>query len=140
MRSKMQRFAQMLMEPINSVLIIILGAYTLVWGLWVINPFWDVFTHAALYSEMAKYPEWAWGAFATASGLGILMGINKGSNKSLRLGAGIAYFHWLIISIMYFKGDWQNTGGITALAFSVYAFVVFVRLRKNPDIYIERHK
>jgi hypothetical protein len=130
----------MLMEPINSVLIIILGVYTLVWGLWVINPFWNVFTQASLYSQMATYPEWAWGAFATISGIGIIYGVYKGSNKSLRSGAGIAYFHWLIISIMYFMGDWKNTGGITALAFAVYALVVFLALRKNPGISIKRYK
>ena len=129
-----QKTALKVMEPINPVLIIILGVYTMVWGVWVGNPFWDVFTRAPLYDEMAHFPEWAWGLFAFTSGVGILLGVKEGSNRSLRTGAFIGYFHWLIVSGMYFMGDWQNTGGITSLCFAVYSFVVLINLHKNRGI------
>jgi hypothetical protein len=129
-----QKIANRVMEPINPALIVILGVYTTVWGAWVGNPFWEVFTRAPLYSQMAHFPEWAWGLFAFISGIGILLGVKDGTNKSLKYGAAVGYFHWLVVSGMYFLGDWQNTGGITSLAFCIYSLVVLLNLHKNPHI------
>ena len=121
------------MQPINPSLVALLGLYTLVWGFWVANPWWDVFSHAPLYSEMAKYPEWAWGAFAIFSGLEILRGVVRNRNKDLRRGAFIGFFHWLVVTLMYFAGDWRNTGGITSLTICVYCLVVYLNYRRNRD-------
>ena len=39
-----------------------LGIYTILWGLWVANPFWDVFSTAPLYSQLSSIaPEVFWG-------------------------------------------------------------------------------
>ena len=122
-----------LMQPINSSLVALLGAYTFLWGLWVLSPWWNVFTTAPLYSEMAEYPEWAWGLFAIFSGFELLLGVIRNQNRDLRRGALVGFFHWFIITLMYFKGDWHNTGGITALTISLYCFVIYLNYRRNKD-------
>lgn len=128
------KVADTLMQPINPSLILLLGIYTALWGFWLANPWWHVFSRAPLYSQMHQYPEWAWGFFAISSGFGIMIGVLIGSNYSLRWGAGIGYFHWLIITGMYFAGDWRNTGGITSLLLCIYCLVVWLNLHKNKHL------
>lgn len=125
--------ASRMMQPINPALIAILGAYTVLWGLWVANPFWDVFSSAPLYSKMAELPEWAWGLFAMGSGFEMIRGVLRNSNSALRRGAFVGYFHWLVITFMYFAGDWHNTGGITSMTLSLYSLIVYLNYKKNPD-------
>lgn len=121
------------MQPINPSLVALLGAYTTVWGLWLLSPFWEVFTSAPLYSKMDFFPEWSWGLVAVFSGLEILRGVVRNRNKDLRRGAAVGYLHWIVITCMYFAGDWHNTGGITALTIAIYCFVVYLNYRRNKD-------
>jgi hypothetical protein len=134
--TKKERVVQSLLRPINPTVIIILGTYTVVWGLWLANPFWTVFTTAPLYSAMAAiFSEFVWGCIAIAAGLVIMRGALKPSYNNLHLGAFVASLHWLVIAIMYFMGDWMNTGGITSLTFFIYSAVVWVNIKINRHIY-----
>jgi hypothetical protein len=125
-----------LLKPINTSIIIILGIYTIVWGLWIIAPWWTVFTTAPLYSAMAGIgSETFWGSTAIIAGTVVTFGAVKPSYRNLHMGAFVACLHWLIIGIFYFIGDWTNTGGITALTFAVYAAVVWVNIKINKTYY-----
>lgn len=87
---------------------------------------------AELYSVMAKVgPEWAWGVSAFVSGLSISYGVFKPSYLTLSVGAMVGTLHWLLLAVMYFAGDWQNTGGITSLFISFYAAFVYINIRVN---------
>lgn len=144
-----EKLARALLLPINPAVVVLLGIYTALWGFWVANPFWTVFSQAKLYSAMnnAKFVQWFgevgispevfWGTIALACGVLIIHGALRRSYKSLVRGATIAFFHWGIISLMYFIGDWQNTGGITALLMSVYGAFLYVNIRIN---FKERHQ
>jgi hypothetical protein len=129
--------AKALLLPINPAAVIILGIYTTLWGLWVANPFWDVFTRAPLYTALDKVPpgtippELFWGFIAIACGLVIIYGAYKRQYYPLLVGAAVAGWHWLMIATLYFVGDWQNTGGITALALSIYGAFIYVNVRTN---------
>lgn len=125
--------ARRLMQPINPSLVALLGGYTFLWGLWLLSPWWHVFERAPLYSKMAVFPEWVWGAVAVYSGLELLRGVIRSKNKDLRRGAFIGYIHWLVITFMYFWGDWHNTGGITSMTVSLYCFVIYLNYRRNKD-------
>lgn len=134
--NKMDEVAQGLLRPINPTLILILGIYTVVWGLWLIAPWWTVFTQAALYAQMhALAAEWVWGLFAVGTGLLTLRGAYKPSYTNLHIGAFAAALFWLVIGLMYFAGDWTNTGGITALCFFTYSAVVWVNVKINKHFY-----
>src|SRR4051812_15997924 len=107
--TKMEKVADSLMRPINPTLILILGLYTVTWGLWLICPWFTVFTHAAVYSQMSALAcETVWGLFAVGTGLLTIRGATKPSYKNLHIGSFFAALFWLVIALMYFAGDWAN--------------------------------
>lgn len=127
-----EKLAKALLLPINPAAVVIMGAYTVLWGFWVANPFWSVFKQAELYSILAHVaPEAFWGCLAILCGLVTVYGAIKRSYKPLVRGAAVAGWHWMMISIFYFIGDPLNTGGITALVFSFYAAFVYLNIRVN---------
>ena len=128
----MSRIIEALLRPVNRAVIIILGAYTVLWGVWVANPYWDVFTRAPLYDELNHFgSEPFWGIIAMVCGGITIYGATKPSFRALCAGAVVAFFHWLMISVFYFVGDWQNTGGITSLTFSILAAYIFLNIKVN---------
>lgn len=127
-----EHLAGALLKPINPAASIILGVYTVLWGLWVVNPFWSVFARAPLYSVMATIaPEWAWGCFALFCGSLMIYGAWKRSFGALTRGSIFVWGHWFLIGVCYFLGDWQSTGGITAIMLSIYAAFVYLNIRVN---------
>jgi len=141
--TKKERFAEALLLPINPALVVLLGIYTVVWGLWIANPFWDVFSTAPLYSAMANIAaEYIWGGIAIAAGIVTIVGAVVRNYGTLTRGAAVAFLHWFVISIMYFMGDPLNTGGITSLVIASYAAVVYWNIRINfkSDCRPNRHK
>lgn len=121
-----------LLRPINPAVIIFLGVYTTLWGFWVASPLWDVFPRAELFGTLAVIaPEWAWGCLAMACGAVTIYGAVKRRYGSLVRGAFVSGWCWSMISIFYFIGDPLSTGGITALAFAVYAGFVYLNIRVN---------
>lgn len=127
-----EKLAKALLLPINPAAVIILGIYTMVWGLWVANPLWEVFSHADLYIKMAAFmPEWAWGIVALVVGLVTTYGAVKRNYSALVRGAAVAGLFWFAVSIFYFIGDYMSTGGITALVFAVYAAFIYCNIRVN---------
>lgn len=131
------KLAKALLLPINPAAVILLGIYTTVWGFWLASPFWSVFTQAPLYNTLATLPpavippEYFWGAIAIVCGLITVYGAIKRHYRPLIVGAVVAGWHWFMISVFYFMGDWQNTGGITALIFAVYAAFIYINIRVN---------
>lgn len=131
-----EKIAVSLLRPLNPSLILVLGGYTILWGLWILNPWWTVFPTAALYAAMASLaPEYVWGGIAVLAGILIIRGALKPSYQNLLTGSWIGFLHWFIIAIMYFIGDWMNTGGITALTFAVYSGIVWVNIKVNKRVY-----
>jgi len=149
MTQNTEKFVRALLLPINPAVVVLLGIYTALWGFWVANPLWDVFGTAELYSSLndAKFvqavgevgisPEMFWGTIAMVCGVFIVHGAVRRSYASLVRGASIAFFHWGVISMFYFMGDWQNTGGITALLMAIYGGFLFVNIRVN---FKDRHE
>lgn len=126
-----ERLAEAMLRPINPTAIILLGIFTIIWGCWVGNPFWTVFTTAPLYSFMNFMPEAAWGLVAIACGIIITHGAYTKRVGSLILGSRVGGIYWFVVAIMFFLGDWQNTGGITALLLSIYSVFIHVNLKVN---------
>lgn len=127
-----EKLAEALLLPINPAAVIILGIYTVVWGLWVANPFSDAFDNAVVYHSLAShFPEYFWGLVAVAVGLVTVYGAVKRKYRPLVRGAAVACLFWLIIAIFYFIADWTDVGGITALIFAVYSGFIYLNIRVN---------
>lgn len=137
MKEAPKSLAKALLLPINPAAVVILGIYTVCWGLWVANPFWTVFTQAPLYSTLATAaPDFVpaevfWGCVAIFCGLVITYGAVRRRYRPLIVGAATAGWHWFMISFFYFMGDWQNTGGITALVLCIYGAFIYINIRVN---------
>lgn len=138
-RKAQEGLADALLKPINSAAIVVLGVYTLLWGLWIANPFWTVFNTAKLYHVLMTLPpayvspEYFWGSIAIICGLITIRGAYKRSYRALVLGSSIAGWHWFMIGLLYLAGDWHNTGGITALTFAIYSAFIYLNIRVNSD-------
>jgi len=131
------KLTKALLLPINPAAVVLLGIYTVLWGLWVANPFWTVFTQAPIYDALARVPpdlipsEYFWGTIAVVCGCIITYGAIKRHYRPLTIGAATAGWHWFMISVLYFMGDWQNTGGITAAILAVYGAFIYVNIKVN---------
>lgn len=114
----------------------LLGAYTLLWGAWIGNPFWDAFSaRAGLYDEMADFmPEWAWGLHASIIGFAILYGVWHHWPRGLVWGHVAGVYHWGLIAVLYAAGDWRNTGAITALFLAVSTHMLWRSTKPKPAV------
>lgn len=129
---KPSKLVSALLLPINPSAVILLGIYTIVWGVWVANPYWDVFSHKELYGVMSIIaPEVFWGILAIVVGIITTYGAVKRSYGSLVRGAAVSGWHWMMISIFNFIGDPLDTGGITALIFAVYSAFIYLNIKVN---------
>lgn len=132
--SRLERIAEGLLRPINPYATVLLGALTLVWGMWIVNPFWNVFPTSRVYSQASDFaPEWAWGTWSTLCGALILISLYKGSYKYLVRFLGFATWHWSTISTMFFWGDWQNTAGVTYGFIAIYCIYSYLNIKVNYD-------
>lgn len=131
----LDRLLRSILQPINPAAILILGVFTTLWGLWVVSPFWQVFTSAQAFQYFQWLPEPVWGTVAVLAGLAIINGVVRSSLRSLTTGAMIGFSHWFIISIFFFAGDWHNTGGLTYLMIAVYSAFVWLNLRVNKNYF-----
>lgn len=122
-----------LRRPINPAAILIMAAYTILWGFWIGNPFWDVFQSSQMFGLMKHFPEPFWGATAVTTGLIMLRGTMLRHVKALSFGAFIGFIHWSVIAALYFGGDWHNTGGITCTMVSIYCAYIYLNLRLNAE-------
>lgn len=134
MESFLDGLKRALFRPINKAAISIMASFTLLWGCWVANPWWTVFTTAPLFNAMSLLaPEWVWGVTAIVVGIAMLAGVIRMSYRSLMMGASAGFYFWICASIAFFLGDWQNTGGITLLMIALYCGYIALNLRVNCE-------
>lgn len=125
---------ELLSFPLNTAATTVLAVFTLLWGLWVASPFWDVFERAELYSALiGVLPEVAWGGIAILCGVAMLWGVLHDGSKWLARGSFVGFVHWLVITGGYFAGDWQNTGGVTTLTIALLCALTYLNNRVNRD-------
>lgn len=135
MRQLIDKIAEALLKPVNEIVTYMLGVYTVVWGIWVLVPFFDVFTRAPLYSALLSFIpfEWVWGLIAVFFGILTILGTMKHMPRTMFYGAGASGVHWFVISIFYFIGDWGNTGGITALFLAILSLYIYLNCKIRYD-------
>lgn len=130
--NRLERVARGVLRPINPYASSLLGALTFTWGLWILNPFWDVFSRANVYSKaMELAPEWAWGTWSTICGASILVELLRGKFRWLVFSLGFAVWHWSTIAAMMWLGDWQNTAGVVYSYVAVYTIYAYLNIKVN---------
>lgn len=71
-------------------------------------------------------------------GLLMIYGVLRNSFRSLLTGAKVGFYHWFAICLLFFSGDWQNTGGPTATMIAVYCGFVWLNIKVNKGAHSER--
>ncbi len=122
-----------ILRPLSRGVTIVTAFYTILWGLWVINPFWTVFTQAALYSGLEQLgSEWFWGGLAIVTGV---LAIYTALKDSIKIKpytcVALLGWHWLLVSLLYFYGDWHNTGGITSAFIALLCAYIYLNIKQN---------
>lgn len=130
--NRLDSFVKGMLKPINPYGASLLGLLTFFWGLWIVNPFWEVFNSAQVFSRAANFaPEWAWGTWATLCGITLITSVWRGNSRWLSRAARFASWHWATVSLMLWWGDWQNTAGVTYTFVALYSVYVFLNVRVN---------
>lgn len=135
MKNHLERWADSMLRPINTNIISLLGFSTILWGVWIANPFWSVFNKSAVFDPMHFFPEWSWGVLAVIIGVLTLRGAFKPSYSNLHTGSFAAAVHWLIITMAWVIGDWQNPAFILSFTFCIYAAFVCLNINVNRHLY-----
>lgn len=134
-----QAVKESMFRPLNTAAISILGVFSVLWGIWVGNPFWSVFRQAEIFEVMAAVlPEWAWGSIAFVVGSIMIYGVKEQKYHALKNGALAGFYFWLFASISFFAGDWKNTGGLTLAMIALYCGYVALNLSTNKEYFLER--
>ena len=128
------KLAKRLSKPINTAAIVIMGGYTVLWGIWVGNPFWSTFKESKQFDWLAQVaPEWCWGVAALAVGIVMCYGVIRNSFNSLSIGSMIGTIYWGLIATGYYIGDWRDTAGLTKTMICLYCAFIFLNIRMNRD-------
>ena len=135
-KERLECLRETLLRPINPAVIVVLGIYTVVWGLWIMSPFWTVFPHSAAYAIMAEYgTEYLWGSIAVCAGAIIVRGALKPVYWNIEIGSWVSFFFWLAIAILFCAGDWHTTGWLSAACFSIYSGLIWLNIRFNREYF-----
>lgn len=131
------RLAEGLAKPINPFASIILAVMTLMWGLWVLNPYWVVFNSAPLFDMMEGLaPEEVWGATGVLAG-GLLAYCNiKRNLRLLSIGLWVVSWFWGMVALMMWLGDWTNTGALTYSYICLWSNYAYLNVKMNS---LNRH-
>lgn len=140
----MQKSLINLMRPINTTVTVLLGLLTFFWGLWVLCPEWSVFGSADVYMKMEDFaPEWAWGTWSLVAGALQVVAALREDYKFLAHSLEFIAWHWFVVALAMWVGDWQNTGGLVYTTVCLYSVFSYLNVKLNyigidPDVGINR--
>ena len=78
----------------------------LTWGLWLMNPWMDVFS-TVYYMGMSRMPEGAWGAIAVTGAVVQLAGRLTGHPRLIRSGARVLAMLWMFGAVALAMQNWR---------------------------------
>lgn len=134
------RMATALLEPINPSFTILLSVYAFLWGFWLAQPFWSVYSASLALSNLSFFPGYVWGLWALGVSALISRGAIKPSYSNLQLGAMLGFFHWFVIMLVLMTGDVTNPAWLTFALLSAYTALIWVNVKVNSAYYDEKVK
>lgn len=115
---------------------LLIGMFSVIWGLWLVNPLGDTFTSSTIYRAMALIgPEWVWGTAVFVLGFVRLYALYR-NHVLWRLRIALAgYLLWGFISLTFALSNiWSTATPIYGL-FAGCTLVVALRLREESKRY-----
>jgi chromate transport protein ChrA len=124
--------ARNLRRPINISAISIMGAYTSLWGVWLLLP-WDSLKMNMSYNTINNV-EPLIGGVAIVIGLLMFYGAWKTSYKALRRGAAAGHYFWFVMTLISLTTCWQCASWITSLMVTIYCVFIAANLKVNKNL------
>lgn len=136
---RIDSLAENLIKPINPSIIVLLGIYTILWGVWIM--FFPVFDVLPSFAPIASFTsKEAMGVVAWSVGVFICRGAFSPSYSNIRIGSALAAAHWLFFGIMLMIGQFQDPIGLSSIFFGIYAALVWMNLGVNKHLYSKNKK
>lgn len=128
----MDRVRKAFLKPMNRMAASIIGVYNILWGAWILSPFWDTFPVSHHYDAMWHIaPEIVWGGLSVLIGMGIVFGAVTDRIKHVIFSANVGFYYWLCLTLLYLLGAWQGTAWITSLMLCTYYAFIALNLKVN---------
>lgn len=133
-RTTLHRLAAKMIEPLRPAAVFNAGLFTLFWGLWTANPFWQVFNDDRVYRGLSElFPEWFWGVIAILSGTCMLLGLFVKSYKMLLSSSAVAGWFWTTVGIFLIIEQWRSPLCLVALMATASNALIYLNLRINKS-------
>lgn len=106
-----------------------LGTLSIIFGLWILNPWFDTFTLPSFIAFIRFAPEWVWGTTSVVLGLYTHFALSTQEFILRRAAMFLNMVLWGAISYNFFASTPMSTGAGIYLVFSLMSLWIFVRLR-----------
>lgn len=119
-----------------------LGICHLVWGLWILSPFWSAFQLDVYQGFIAIAPEWVWGIASVSIGLYTIAALlcrvcfRTQSFWHRRAALFLNSFVWFSISFAFAQAAAVNSGQLIYFMLGLLSIwlTIRVRFRGNPTL------
>lgn len=114
----------------------LLGAlWALAWGIWVGNPFWNVFPSSPTFRVLSQVaPESVWGLCSLAVGVGQLWAVYRDHLGWRYRVSVLAFLLWSFITLMFMLGNPSSTATITYGMLALMAALVVGKIKERLDM------
>jgi len=127
-----RRFQEIVLYSDSTPVEFISGSFATLWGLWVGNPFQDLYVEFPIMYSGAKSiaPEWLWGSWALTVGLCQLLGLLFRKVNARRQGAFLGVILWSLASFAAFKSATGTTAPVFYPLLTLISFWSFASSAK----------
>lgn len=106
------------------------AAWSVVWGFWVGNPWWDVFPSSPTFQTMGQVaPEWVWGLVVVGVGIGQLIALYNDSTRWRYRISASAFLVWAFVTWLFLISNFSSTATVTYGMMSTMAALAAAKLR-----------
>lgn len=101
----------------------------LLWGLWTLLPFWDVFVEAPVFAPLGRLaPEEFWGGFALLLGAAQLFFASTSQFKVRQVLTVATMFVFVVLSLASLFGNYRNTAVVIYAVMAAEACLAYTRV------------
>lgn len=106
----------------------------ILWGVWVANPFWELFTASPVFGLMAHIgPEPAWGVTVFAVGCLQMGFVFSRQWTARRATAVLSLFVYVLLSVMFGLGNFRGVSTVIYAVFALLCWFAYVNIPSKGD-------
>jgi hypothetical protein len=115
------------------------GLLSVVWGLWLMSPFWNTYNAAFFFAAFAALgPPWIFGGAAVLLGTAKIYSTIRQVQPLLRCTAFALVMQWITVSILVFLGDPTNTAMVVYPFLATWNAWLWLRIKMGVHLFSDR--